>query len=634
MNALTPIKTASARTTNMRLADYVADFVARQGVRCVFLVPGGGAMYLVDAFGRHPELTYVPHHHEQAASIAAEAYARINEHLGCCLVTTGPGATNAITGCTGAWIESVPLLIISGQVKRTDLMGASGVRQMGPQEVDIVSMVTPITKYAATVMEPARIRQHLEEAVHLATTGRKGPVWLDIPLDVQNSEIDSANLQAFVPPVASSQAATDLMAQAHKVAALITKAQRPIILAGHGVRLSGAAEPFRALCDTLNIPVVMTWNAGDLLPANHRLSVGKPGTVALRAPNFAIQNSDLLIAIGARLDNVVTAHNPRKFARCAKKIMIDIDPAELAKFSEADGFALRIEADAKAFIPALASATANTPAVPRTDWIARCNDWKARYPINDGAAFPASGPIGHFALTQILSDEIPEDTMIVTGSSGLAIEFFYTGFQNKPGQRVFLTSGLGAMGYGMPAMIGAWMASDRRPFVGIESDGSLMMNVQEMQTIASLKMPLRMFVFNNNGYASIRNTQRNYFDSHYVGTGPASGLEIPDLCGLARAFGWETFAINDARDLRAGVQRALASTGPLLVDVRVLESEALFPKSAALPQADGSMISMPLEDMSPLLPRDEFRANMMVPLDPASENVPAHLVMSAKPCSA
>lgn len=609
----------------IRLADYVARFVRDQGVDCAFLVPGGGAMYLADAFGATPGLRYVANHHEQASSIAAEAYSRINGRLGCALVTTGPGGTNAVTGCAGAWIESVPLLVISGQVKRADLIGASGVRQMGPQEVDIVSIVKPITKYAVTVMDPADIRYHLERAAHEATTGRRGPVWIDIPLDVQNSQIDPDALRGYEPPPTASRAELD--AHCAEVMALIARAERPIILAGHGVRLAEAAGAFRTLYEALQIPVVTTWNATDLIPADHPLSVGKPGVVALRAPNFAVQNSDLVIAIGARLDNVVTAHNPAKFGRCAKKIMVDVDAAELAKFDGVESFALRIQSDAKAFVEALTPLAKAQKPRDRAAWLARCVEWKKRYPINDGAPFPKSGPIGHFHLTQALSDELPPHSLIVTGSSGLAVEFFYTGFHNKEGQRVFLTSGLGAMGYGLPAMIGAYMASDKKPFVGVESDGSLMMNLQELQTIASLKLPLRLFVMNNQGYASIRNTQRNYFEGRYVGSGPTAGLEIPDFVALAKTLGWDAFRIEDAADLNSGIQRALAHQGgPLLVDVRLVTDEALFPKSAALPQADGSMISMPLEDMSPLLPRDEFRANMIVPLDPASESVPGHLV--------
>ncbi|MCV7074716.1 acetolactate synthase [Mycobacterium szulgai] len=611
----------------MRLADYVFARLREEGVDAVFLVPGGGAMYLVDALGQNQDIRYVPTHHEQAASIAAEAYSRINGHLGCALVTTGPGATNAITGVTGAWIESVPLLVLSGQVKRADLMGDSGVRQKGPQEVDIVSMVQPITKYAVTVLDPSEIRYHFEKAVHLATTGRRGPVWLDIPLDVQAAQIDASTLNGYVPETVSDP---NLGADAAAVIELLNAAERPIILAGHGIRLAEAADDFRELYEALGIPVATTWNAADLIPSGHRLSVGKPGTVAQRPPNFAIQNSDLILAIGARLDNVVTAYNPAKFGRHAPKVIVDVDPAELGKFPAEMNIARTVCADAQDFIRAMLAQKEGIAAKDRSPWLQRCNDWKTRYPINDGAPFPKSGVISHYHLTKVLADEIPEDTLIVTGSSGLAVEIFYTGFANKPGQRIFLTSGLGAMGYGLPAMVGAGLASNAKSYVGVEGDGSLMMNIQELQTIRMLDLPLKLFLFDNGGYASIRNTQRNYFDGRYVGTGPEGRLGLPDFVSLAQANGIAAMRIEDAADLVTGVREALSRRGPLIVDVRVQNNEALWPKSAALPQPDGSIRSMPLEDMSPLLPRAEFGANMIVPLDPASENLPERLIEQSK----
>jgi acetolactate synthase I/II/III large subunit len=484
-----------------------------------------------------------------------------------------------------------------------------------------------------TVLEPNEIRYHLEKAVHLATTGRRGPVWLDIPLDVQNSSIDVSTLKGFDAPKPAAGAADRLNEDAAEIMELISAAERPLLVAGHGIRLAEAADLFRQLFETLNVPVVTTWNASDLIPSGHRLSVGKPGTVALRPPNFAVQNSDLLIAIGARLDNVVTAFNPERFGRHAQKIVVDVDINELGKFSGNAGIRKKVQADARDFISVLLPYARNAPRRERAPWLAKCQEWKTRYPVNDGLPFPTSGKIGHFHLTKVLSDELPENSLIVTGSSGLAIEFFYTGFQNKPGQRVFLTSGLGAMGYGLPAMIGAYMASDGKPFVGIEGDGSLMMNIQEMQTIASLKIPVRLFVFNNRGYASIRNTQRNYFDGRYVGTGPEARLGFPDFVEVAKAFGLDAMRIAGVSGLSDQIKTALAHPGPLLVDVQLEENEALFPKSAALPQEDGSFLSMPLEDMSPLLSRDELRANMLVPLDPVSENVPAHLIVGARKTS-
>lgn len=610
---------------SVRLADYVAEFIAKQGIKCVFLVPGGGSMFLCDAVGSNPDLTYIPNHHEQACAIAADAYSRSSGGLGCALVTSGPGATNALTGCAGAWMESVPLLIISGQVKRADLAGQSGLRQKGPQEIDIVPIVRSFTKYAATVMEPADIRFHLERAVHLAMADRRGPVWVDIPLDVQNAPIDPGALRGFQPPAPERRHDSNLDDAATFVAQLIERSERPLILAGNGVRAAGAALDFRALCEALQIPVTTTWNASDLLPANHTLYVGKPGVVALRAPNFAVQNCDLLISIGARLDNSVTAYNSVKFARNASKVVVDIDHSELQKLLPDPRIVRTIQADAKDFILALSRQVGTVPS-HRPAWLSQCMKWKAAYPIADGKPFPHRGPISHLHFTKVLSQEIPENELIVTGSSGLAIEFFFMAFRNKPGQRVLVNSGLGAMGYGLPAMIGAGQANGGKSFVGIEGDGSLMMNIHELQTISSCEIPVRIFVYNNGGYASIRNTQRNYFAGRYVGTGPEAKLTMPDLSQVARAFGIESMRVEDAADLQRTVRDALAHPGPLLVDVQVMKDEALWPKSAALPQKDGSMLSMPLEDMSPLLSREELRANMLVPLDPASESVPPHLI--------
>lgn len=610
-------------TAKVRLADYVADFIAdKLGVKAVFLVPGGGNMFLADAIGNHPRIDYVAHHHEQAASIAAEAYGRVVEDIGVALVTTGPGGTNAITGVAGAWIDSAPMLVISGQVKRPDLKGTTGVRQMGPQEVDVVSMVKPITKYAVTVMDPQKIRFHLEEAVWHARDGRRGPSWVDIPLDIQNAPIDPATLEGFTPPKAATSAAKSLDEAARRVLEMIDGAERPLLLAGHGVRQAGAAGRFREFAERLNVPVATTWLACDLFPSDHRLSVGRPGTVALRTPNFAVQNSDLIIAIGARLDNVTTAYNPAKFGRNAKKIMIDVDPAEMAKLG--DAVDMKIEADAKAFIETMLRISNQSKGKSRAEWLGHVERWKKRYPVNDGKPFPTEGVISHYHLTSVLSDEIPENTLIVTGSSGLAVEIFYTSFTVKAGQRLFLTSGLGAMGYGLPALIGGGVAGGRKPFVAVESDGSLMMNAQELSTIASQKLPVTLFVFNNNGYASIRNTQRNYFNSRFVGTGPEGKLSFPDMAKLAEVHGIPSMSIRDAKDLRAGVKKALAHTGgPFVCDVHLQNDEALLPKSAALPQPDGSILSMPLEDMMPLLSLEELRSNMLVPLDPASEKARA-----------
>ena len=603
----------------LRVADYVMAFIARQGVKHVFLLPGGGAMYLVDALGLNPDLEYVPMHHEQACAIAAEAYSRVNENLGVALVTSGPGATNAITGCVGAWIESVPLLIISGQVKRADLLHGKGVRQSGVQEADIVSMVRPVTKYAVTVEAPERIRYHLEKAVALARDGRKGPVWIDIPLDVQAAPIDPETLEVFggLDNGNRLEDSTVIEEQIDKTVQLLQKSRRPLILAGHGIRLSGGAETFRKLVEALGIPVVATWNAMDLLHHEHQLYVGKPGVVALRAPNFAVQNCDLLIAIGCRLDNIITAFNFKGFARAATKVIVDVDPNELGKFPAGPDLPIRM--DARGFIEKLLARIDGIPSADRSEWIEWCRAKKKRYAVPDGEAFPESGEISHFHFADTLSDEVPENTLVVTGSSGLGIEAFYTAFRNKLGQRVFLTSGLGAMGYGLPAAIGACMATGKKPMVALEGDGSMQLNLQELATLKGLDLPIVLFLMNNRGYASIRTTQRNYFEGRYVATGPEAGLNLPDIQALANAYGIPSMKIADIAEMRAGIRYALKQKGPFICELMLRPDEVLWPKVAAMPRADGSMISMPLEDMSPFLSLEDLRENMLIPLSSQSE---------------
>ena len=592
------------------VADVIMSTLRAAGVGDVFLVPGGGAMHLNDALARSG-LGFVACHHEQACGIAAESYGRISENLGVALVTTGPGATNVLTPVAGAWIESSPLLVISGQVKRADLVKDSGVRQRGVQEVSIVDMVRPVTKYAVTVEDPQTIRYHLERAIHEARSGRRGPVWIDVPLDVQAAPVDPATLQGYTP---SDQSPPQLADVAARVLSLLADAQRPLILAGHGVRLAGAAGRFRSLVRALDVPVATTWNALDLVPFDDPLCAGRPGVVALRAGNFAVQSCDLLLAIGCRLDNVVTGYNLPNFAPHARKVVVDIDPNELRKLDTA--LELSVCADAGAFIDALQVAAEKARPRPepeperRDAWKARIAGWKQRYPAGEGVAPAKAGEITHYDLMAALSDALPPGAVIATGSSGLAVEVFYTTFRNKPGQRVFLTSGLGAMGYGLASAVGACIASGRQPVVAVESDGSLMMNLQELATLKGLGLPIVLFVMNNGGYASIRNTQRNYFAGRYIGTGPDSGLYMPDFTRVAEAFGLPSLRIDTPAALGEGIAHALAAGGPFLCEIALREQEVLAPKVAAVPRADGSIISMPLEDMSPLLSLEALRAEI------------------------
>lgn len=589
----------------MRVADYLMSRLADAGIDTVFVLPGGGAMYLNDGLACEKRITPVPCHHEQAVGIAAEAWGRVAGKFGVAMVTTGPGATNIVTPVAGAWIESVPMLVISGQVKRPDLLRDRPLRQSGVQEVDIVPIVRSITKYAVTVEDPARIRYHLERALHEMQHGRAGPVWLDIPLDVQGAQVDPGALEGFKPE-AEPVAALDVAA----VVEMLEGAERPLLLAGHGVRLAGAAERFLRLAERLDVPVVTTWNALDVIPWDHPLNAGRPGVVALRAGNFAVQNCDLLIVIGSRLDNILTAYNPRGYARGARKVVVDVDANEIDKLDME--VSERVVADAGAFIDALQ--VAPIAIRDRAPWKARCADWKVRYAVGEGTPFAPSGPISHYHFVSALSDAVPASTLVTTGSSGLAVEAFYTVFRNKPGQRVFLTSGLGAMGYGLPAAIGACLANGRTPMVAVESDGSLQLNLQELATLRALQLPICLVIMNNGGYCSIRNTQRNYFEARYLGTGPEAGLWLPDLERVAATYDLPFKRISDAGEIDVALRAAMSMPRPCLIDVCLVANEALAPKAAAIPQPDGSMVSMPLEDMTPLLSLAQLRAEMITPL--------------------
>jgi len=597
----------------IRVSDYIMQRLGDEGVRDVFLLPGGGAMYLDDAIACEKRLVAVPCHHEQACGIAAEANGRVNAvGFGVAVVTTGPGATNLITPVAGAWIESLPLFVISGQVKRADAINGRPIRQGGVQEVDIVSLVKPITKYAVTIDRPENVRRCLEEALWHMKNGRNGPVWLDVPLDIQAAPLDPKNLAPFVPPEMPT-ATINLSEQIEQINALIKDAKRPLFLIGHGVRISGATDLFRKIAEQLRIPCTFTWNAADTLPWEHDLYVGRPGVVAARAPNFAIQNCDCLISIGCRLDNIITAYNPKGFAREAQKIVVDVDANELSRHTME--IKVAVCTDAKAFLQSWSECLPEVDSIE--DWRHRCSDWKRRYLPLDGRKFAHTSPIGHFQFVDRLSDVIPEDRLVITGSSGLAVEVMYTAFRNKPGQRVFLTSGLGSMGYGLPAAMGACLGANRKPTVCVESDGSLMLNLQELATLKALNLPLTLVIMNNNGYASIRNTQRNYFQGRYVGSGQSSGLWMPDFMKLAASMDIPCERVTDITQLKS----SLFGDQLRVVEVILEEDELLTPKVSALPQADGSIISMPLEDMSPLLSRSVMRKEMLIPLHPASERI-------------
>jgi acetolactate synthase-1/2/3 large subunit len=603
----------------MKLSDFVMSFVAQQGVRHVFLLVGGGAMHLNDSLAHCQGLQFVCNHHEQAAAIAAENYAKFTNQLGVAMVTTGPGGTNAITGLAGAWLDSTPCLFISGQVKRPDRMYDSngkhrGVRQMGNQELDIVSIVAPLTKYAVTIDDPNSIRYHLEKAVHLARTGRPGPVWIDIPIDVQGAQIDETSLPGFQPeamPVSSGDA---LSRQVRGIIERLNKAERPLLMIGNGVRLAGAAPLLEEAIRLLQLPVETTWVAMDLMGEDDPLFVGRPGTLAARGANFVLQNCDFLLVIGARMDLPIVGYTPENMARAAFKVMVDIDAAELAKLGAT--VQMPVQADAKDFLAELLAQRSHIVARDRSGWLRRCQEWKSKYPLITAEHRAAVGRVSIFHLAEVIAAETSPRDCIVSGSSGSGIEIFLFAFPVRKGQRAYHTAGLGAMGYGIAASIGVCVASGGQRTVCVDGDGGFLLNIQELATVAHLGLPIKFFILNNNGYASIRASQTNFFGAPSIGCSEATGITMPDLLKIARSYGIAAVSIEDQSDLHSSVRKVLDMPGPVICDVKVIPDEVRAPRLSSVQRADGSFVSKPLEDLWPFLDRDEFAANMIVPLLP------------------
>lgn len=595
----------------IKLSDYVVNFVAQQGVRHVFFLPGGGAMHLNDSLGRCADLEYVAVQHEQAAAIAAEAYARVTNNLGVAMVTTGPGGTNAVTGVAAAWLDSTPVLFLSGQVKRADIKAGQGLRQLGVQEINIVSIVQPITKYAVTILDPETIRYHLEKALCLARSGRPGPVWIDIPLDVQPVMIAPDRLRGFdTAEVAQPWLSIPVGDLAAETIRMLNQAERPVILVGNGVRIAGAETLFLSLVEMLNVPVLTTRLGVDLLPASHPLCFGMPGAIASRAANFTLQNCDFLLVLAARIDMALIAYAPERLARGARKVMVNIDAAEIHKLGPL--IDLAIPADAGVFIQKLLAARQTIEVRDRAAWLKRCCHWQTRYPFVQDVQRQETKGISMYAFSEILSDELAEGDVVLPGSSGFTAEIFLTAFKCKPGQRVFHNKGTGAMGLAQPAALGACLASGGKRTICVDGDGGFAMNIQELETICRLQLPIKFFVVNNAGYASIRASQGAYF-GHLTAADSTSGLSLPDFVKVAAAYGVDARRISNPSTLREELRMALEHDGPLVCEVVVLPDEPRVPRVSSFQRPDGSMVSKPLEDLYPFLDREEFRLNMLVP---------------------
>lgn len=601
--------------TKIKLSNWVAEQLVAHGVRDVFMLTGGGAMHLNHSLGTDPGLTTTFCHHEQALSIAAEAYCRLTNRLAVVNVTSGPGGTNAITGVYGAFVDSIGMLVISGQVKTETTVRSTGLplRQYGDQELDIEELVRPITKYAVMVIDPRSIRYHLEKALYLARSGRPGPCWIDIPLDVQSETIDTDDLLPGFDPAELDEPwkKTDVAAAADAILARLRQAERPVVFAGSGVRISGAHADFLALVDKLGIPVVTAWNAHDAIWNDHPLYCGRPGTIGDRPGNFVVQNSDCLLVLGSRLNIRQVSYNWTSFARAAYKIWVDIDPLELQKPTVKPD--MPVVADLRDLIPALDAAACDGPTEAHREWLAWSRDRAPRFPV----VLPEyrHNQVCHpYVAMEALFAQLAEDDVVVTGNGSACVVSFQTA-NIKRGQRLWTNSGCATMGYDLPAAIGVSVAQQHRGrVVCLAGDGSIMMNLQEMQTIAGGGMPIKVFLLNNNGYVSIFQTHRNFFNGVEVGGGPKSNVTFPDFGKIATAFGFTYSRIVRHDDLADGIAAALATEGPVMCEIFIDENATFAPKLAARQHPDGRITSPALEDLSPFLSREELRENMIIDL--------------------
>ena len=601
-----------------KVSDYIADFFAKKGITQVFCVVGGGAMHLNDSFGHRDDTTVLYQHHEQAAAMAAEGYARVAGKPAICCVTSGPGATNAITGVVGAYQDSIPMIVLSGQAKSTLCLHTSKVplRTIGGQEVDIVPAVQQgMVKYASIVLDPRTIRQELEHAYHEAVTGRPGPVWLDLPLDVQGSYIETEKLMSAQAEERDVRPAIrdDVL---QEIVRRFRAAKRPVLYAGNGIRLSGGMDAFQTLLKKWQIPVVTCWDSIDLIATDDPCYVGRGGNMGDRAGNFAVQNSDFLIAIGARLSIYQVGWHYDTWARAAYKVVCDIDPYELAKpILRAD---LPVCADALDLLCGLLRTEdieeSEDVHRAKAEWRQQCQTWKGKYPVVQPRQYAEKGLANVYAFIDTLSRRLPEQALTVVTNGSASVVGSQT-YYIKDGDRFLMNCGLSSMGYGLPASIGACIGAEGKTTICIEGDGSIMMNLQELQTVVTNRLPIKIFVINNQGYHQIRQTQNNVFHNGLVGVGPESGdLGFPSFEKLAKAFGLPYVAIHDNAEIADGVNQAIKHKGPVLVEVFVSITQKFEPKSATKKMPDGSLFSPPLEDLAPFLPREELVANMYIPL--------------------
>lgn len=607
----------------IRVADYIAELLADKGIDTLFTVVGGGAMHLNDGFGHNPKIKCIHNHHEQACSIAAEGYYRMSNKLPAVCVTTGPGGTNAITGVLGAYLDSIPMLIISGQVKYEMTVASTGLdlRQLGDQEWDIVSTVNSMTKYAEMVVDANKIKYCIEKAIYLAMDGRPGPCWVDIPLDVQGAIIDTDDLIEFDPKELEANSVQEVTEDIlDKVIEKIKTAKRPVIYAGSAIRTNDAYDSFLNVINKLQIPVVNAWNATDSIEYDNPLCVGCGGSFGDRPANFAVQNSDLILSLGCRLSTRQVSFAYDSWAREAYKIMVEIDPAEINKPTL--NIDLPIQSDIKDFLEkfnAYLEKEYSDYNFKNEDWIKQCNIWKEKYPVCDKSKYEQKDKINVYAFLDTLSDCMKENDKIVV-ANGAACACIH-GYKLKKGQRLVVNSGVASMGYDLPAAIGACFGINQNDIICVCGDGSIQMNLQELQTIIHHKLPIKLFLINNDGYQSIRITQRSFFEQPFIGIGSDSGdISFPNMEKIAYAYGFKYNQCSNINKLKDTINNTLNTSEPIICEVFVDTAQSFEPKSASKKLPNGKMVSAPLEDMKPFLDRKELEENMYIDLIENEDN--------------
>ncbi len=588
----------------MKLSDYVAHFLADKQVGHAFVITGGASVHLIDSIAKHPDITYVCPQHEQAGAMAADAYARVTGDMGVAISTSGPGATNMITGICCAYYDSVPVLYITGQVSTFRLKRNSGVRQIGFQETDTVDICRPITKYATLLEDPLKIRYELEKAYYIAKNGRPGPVLIDIPDNLQRENIEPDELESFVSTEKTNDINKEESGQKiNQCIELLKVAKRPVLILGWGIHLSGAENNALKLIEILNIPVLLTWGCLDMLPASHSLLAGTFGTHGTRYGNFAVQNADLILTIGARLDTHMTGSPLTSFAREAKKIIVDIDPSELNKFSSLGvNLDIKVLSDAGVFIDSLLTKLSIQPVKSDSDeWRKKILFWKEKYPICKPEYYEEED-VNPYVFVQMLAQKVPVDEHIFI-DTGCSVAWMMQGFPVRGRQKLFHAFNNTPMGYALPASIGASFALDKKQATCVSGDGGLQMNIQELATVLHHNLPIKIFLMNNHGYSMIRQTQEQWLESRYEASAVESGLAFPDFSKVAEAYGFKTISIAKNRELFEKLQEVYNEPGPVFCNVEIDPCHRVVPQSR---------FGRPIEDSEPFLSRKEFLENMIV----------------------